>query len=67
MTTQPALNTANGFDALFYNTTGSNNTANGSSALLSNTTGNDNTATGLFALYTTPPATATRPPVRCAL
>ena len=42
-------NTANGFSALFSNTTGSNNTANGSfNALFSNTTGNNNTANGLM-------------------
>jgi hypothetical protein len=44
-------NTANGFEALFSNTTGYNNAANGFQALYSNTTGYDNTANGLEALY----------------
>src|SRR5437016_5344019 len=44
-------NTANGFHALFSNTTGNGNTANGSQALLSNTTGGANTATGFGALF----------------
>ena len=39
-------NTANGFEALFSNTTGGDNTATGVNALLNNTTGNDNTANG---------------------
>ena len=37
-------NTAEGTDALFSLTTGSDNTANGFQALYSNTTGNSNTA-----------------------
>ena len=43
-------NAANGFQALYSNTTGSNNTANGSSALYSNTTGFQNNAFGYQAL-----------------
>jgi hypothetical protein len=43
-------NTANGFEALFSNTTGSFNTASGFSALNGNTTGTLNTATGVQAL-----------------
>ena len=43
-------NTANGFDALYFNTTGNNNTANGYEALYSNTTGYENTANGTNAL-----------------
>ena len=34
-----ASNTANGYQALYYNSTGNNNTANGYLALLNNTTG----------------------------
>jgi uncharacterized coiled-coil protein SlyX len=41
---------ANGFEALFSNTTGSNNTAAGLLALENNTTGHDNTAQGFEAL-----------------
>jgi hypothetical protein len=43
-------NTATGFEALFFNDTGSDNTANGSLALFNNTTGFNNTATGFQAL-----------------
>src|SRR6266550_1116631 len=46
----PNDNTAEGTDALFSNTTGSENTANGFQALFSNTTGDSNTATGSEAL-----------------
>jgi hypothetical protein len=46
----PNGNTAEGDNALFSLTTGTNNTATGFDALLSNTTGNDNTANGAFAL-----------------
>jgi hypothetical protein len=42
--------TANGVNALFYNTTGVQNTANGAGALLLNTTGNGNVAEGVGAL-----------------
>ena len=44
-------NTAIGFAALYYNTTGSENTATGSGALRDNTSGIFNTANGFFALY----------------
>ena len=43
-------NTANGVNALPYNTTGSDNTANGVNALAYNTTGFSNTANGAAAL-----------------
>jgi trimeric autotransporter adhesin len=43
-------NTANGYEALYSNTTGGWNTANGAWALFSNTTGSDNTANGYQAL-----------------
>src|SRR6266481_2617629 len=46
----PNDNTAEGTDALFSLTTGSENTANGFQALFSNTTGDSNTATGSQAL-----------------
>src|SRR5204862_5006282 len=46
----PGFNTAEGYNALFSLTTGTNNTATGSSALYSNTTGSRNTATGSGAL-----------------
>jgi hypothetical protein len=46
----PGANTAEGEDALFSLTTGTNNTAIGFNALYSNTTGGDNTATGSEAL-----------------
>src|SRR6184192_4393903 len=44
-------NTADGFQALYSNTTGSANTAIGASALLSNTTGFGNTAIGGLPLF----------------
>ena len=44
-------NAANGYQALYYNTTGGENTANGGYALYSNSIGNYNTATGYQALY----------------
>lgn len=40
------INTATGYNALFFNTTGNANTATGESALTSNTTGGSNTANG---------------------
>ena len=43
-------NTANGFEALRFNTTGSQNAANGYQALRNNTTGSYNTANGSEAL-----------------
>jgi Chaperone of endosialidase len=46
----PGNNTAEGTDALFSLTTGTENTALGFSALYSNTTGDSNTATGSLAL-----------------
>src|SRR5438477_593616 len=46
----PANNTAEGTDALFSLTTGTDNTAIGFDALFSNTTGNNNTANGYSAL-----------------
>ena len=46
----PNQNTAEGEDALFSLTTGSNNTAIGEDALFSNTTGSNNTATGVSTL-----------------
>jgi trimeric autotransporter adhesin len=46
----PGFNTAEGTNALFSLTTGSNNTATGFSALYSNTSGSGNTATGVNAL-----------------
>ena len=45
------MNTANGADALFNNTTAFFNTAMGSRALYNNTTGLSNTATGYQALF----------------
>jgi hypothetical protein len=42
---------ANGFQALFSNTTGVQNTAIGLEALFSNTTGDSNTAVGQASLY----------------
>jgi hypothetical protein len=45
-----ALNSAFGYSALSYNTTGSDNTASGVGALTFNTTGSDNTASGVSAL-----------------
>jgi trimeric autotransporter adhesin len=50
-TTPPATNTANGYNALFSNTTGTENTATGRGTLVINTTGNFNTANGALALY----------------
>src|ERR1700692_544511 len=47
----PGANTAEGTDALFFLTSGSDNTANGAQALYNNTTGSDNTANGYRALY----------------
>ena len=47
----PGNNTAEGDDALFSLTTGTENTALGFSALYSNTTGDSNTATGSLALF----------------
>jgi hypothetical protein len=44
-------NTANGYQALAFNTTGGGNTANGYHALYSNTIGGNNTANGLEALF----------------
>jgi hypothetical protein len=44
-------NTAVGFHALHFNTTGSLNTASGVNALMSNTTGENNTASGVQALF----------------
>ena len=44
-------NTANGYQALYSNTTGYNNSANGYQALFNNTTGTNNTATGNNALF----------------
>jgi hypothetical protein len=47
----PGNNTAEGDDALFSLTTGTDNTAMGFNALYSNTTGDSNTATGSLALF----------------
>jgi hypothetical protein len=47
----PGNNTAEGDDALFSLTTGTENTALGFGALYSNTTGDSNTATGSLALF----------------
>jgi hypothetical protein len=44
-------NTANGFQALYSNTTGSGNSAQGYQALFSNTTGSGNSAQGDYALF----------------
>ena len=46
----PGFNTAEGDNALFSLTTGTNNTATGANALHDNTTGSGNTATGAGAL-----------------
>ena len=43
------LNTASGFEALYFNTTGSGNTASGYAALRRNTTGSRNIALGRYA------------------
>ena len=45
------FNTADGYQALFSNTTGNFNSALGSAAMYSNTTGNYNTGNGYNALY----------------
>jgi hypothetical protein len=50
--------TALGYQALYYNTTGTQNTAVGSSALHNNTTGGANVAVGSDALYSNTTATA---------
>jgi hypothetical protein len=47
----PNFNTAEGEDALFRLTTGSNNTGIGFNTLFNNTSGSANTATGTVALY----------------
>jgi hypothetical protein len=47
----PNGNTAEGDNALFSLSSGTNNTANGFAALFNNTTGGLNTATGVFALF----------------
>jgi hypothetical protein len=44
-------NTANGVNALVFNTTGSNNAASGVNVLANNTSGHDNMAAGSFALF----------------
>jgi hypothetical protein len=49
-TTSGNDNTANGYQALYYNTLGNDNTANGALALYSNTSGSANTANGNIAL-----------------
>ena len=55
------MNTANGTEALYNNTTAWFNTAMGSQALFNNTTGLSNTANGYQALYlATKPAAPTR-------
>jgi hypothetical protein len=46
-----SYNTAEGFRALFSNTSGTQNTATGVNALISNTTGTQNTANGVNTLY----------------
>lgn len=46
-----AVNTADGYEAMFSNTLGVENAAVGALALYSNTTGSDNTALGEFALH----------------
>ena len=46
-----STNTANGYRALFSNTSGSANTANGSYTLYNNLTGGSNVASGYAALY----------------
>jgi hypothetical protein len=50
-TVSGSYNTANGYRALYYNTTGNANTANGHQALYYNTTGNNNAASGYRALF----------------
>jgi hypothetical protein len=49
-TPRAPYNTATGFEALLFNTTGGFNTASGDSALVRNTTGDSNTASGVNAL-----------------
>ena len=49
--TTGVLDTAIGFNALYFNTAGDVNTADGAYALFSNTTGHDNTAIGFDALF----------------
>lgn len=44
-------NTAAGFNALYFNTTGNSNTAFGDGAMQGNTTGVSNVAVGMFAMY----------------
>jgi hypothetical protein len=50
-TVSGSYNTANGYQALYYNTTGFSNDASGYQSLYSNTTGSYNTASGYRALY----------------
>ncbi|HUY05552.1 MAG TPA: hypothetical protein VMV62_02465 [Candidatus Paceibacterota bacterium] len=50
LTMTGSYGTANGYSALYHNTTGNSNTANGYSALYYNTTGNENAAFGYDAL-----------------
>jgi hypothetical protein len=50
LTPNGAANTAIGFHALYFNTTGDSNTAAGADALANNRTGRSNTATGFHAL-----------------
>ena len=45
------FNTANGYHALFNDTTGNSNTATGANALFNNTMGGSNTANGIQALF----------------
>jgi hypothetical protein len=54
----PGYNTAEGDDALFFNTTGFQNTAIGYVALFRNTTGFDNTASGFRSLASNTTGTA---------
>ncbi|MEK7638491.1 MAG: hypothetical protein AAB375_03655, partial [Patescibacteria group bacterium] len=51
LTMTGGYNTANGYQALYSNTTGYKNTANGFQALNANTVGIYNTANGAYALY----------------
>jgi len=50
LTPNAAANTAIGFHALYFNTTGDSNTAAGADALANNRTGRSNTATGFHSL-----------------